>query len=103
MDAEVFSIVLCSMISEESKSLKDILTPLSPDGKDVWRADKGFTLEMQSLVEALCDRFVRRASLFGQHRNEPDNTSKKRTRPPPMECQERDFNLAWQTLEQDSK
>lgn len=104
MQAEIFAIVLHSMISDESQSLKSILAPLKREEGETWKAHKGFTLEMQALVEALCDRFVHRASLFGQYRNDPDMTksSNKRARPPPMECKESDFNLAWQTLEQDS-
>jgi hypothetical protein len=103
MDTKDFSVILDKMIEEESESLKCILAPLS--GAEKWKADARFAAELKILVEALCDRFVHRASLFGQYRSDPDmlKTDKKRTRPPPMECREADFNLAWQTLEQDTK
>lgn len=103
MDRKYFSDIIDKMIAEESESLKSILTPLSETQK--WNADAQFISELKRLAEELCDRFVHRASLFGQYRSDPDmmKTNKKRTRPPPMECREADFNLAWQTLEQDSK
>jgi hypothetical protein len=102
MDLDSFFVILSKMIEEESESLKLILAPLS--GEQKWKADARFVAELKILVEALCDRFVHRASLFGQYRSDPDmlKTNKKRTRPPPMDCREADFNLAWQTLEQDS-
>lgn len=103
MDPILFSFILNKMIEEEAESLKDILGPLGE--KESWKASRGFVGEFKEVVETLCARFVHRASLFGQYRSDPDmlKTSKKRTRPPPMECRESDFNLAWQTLEQDSK
>jgi hypothetical protein len=107
MNEDIFSFMLSKIIEEESESLKNILSPLAE--KEHWKCSKAFRIEFQSLVEGLCVRFVHRASLFGQYRSDPDMTktqsnNKKRARPhPPMECREADFNLAWQTLEQDTK
>lgn len=102
MNETIFSFILNKMIEEESLSLKDILSPLKPN--ESWKSSSSFTLEFKSLLENLCVRFVHRASLFGQYRSDPDMLkTNKRTRPPPMECRESDFNLAWQTMEQDSK
>lgn len=99
MDKTAFIVFLNEIINEESQSFSDILSPSSK-----WGASLEFVSKMQELVERLCERFVHRASLFGQYRCDPDmSSSKKRARPLLMECKESDFNLAWQTLEQDSK
>jgi hypothetical protein len=103
MNEVIFSFILNRMIEEEAESIKDILGPLKDEH---WRASRAFVGEFKGVVEEFCRRFVHRASLFGQYRSDPDmlkTSSKKRVRPPPMDCRESDFNLAWQTLEQDSK
>jgi len=99
---EVFRVVVLSIVKEESESLKDILSPIKDKP---WTANLEFLSGMKNLVESLCERFAHRASLFGQYRNDSSSSTSgsKRTRVPPMECKESDFNLAWQTLEQDSK
>jgi hypothetical protein len=104
IESDAFRAVLLNLIREEAESLKDILAPVKTE-KDEWKARPDFIQEMEHLVISLCDRFVHRASLFGQYRNDPNasDKEKKRARAPPMECKESDFNLAWQTLEQDSK
>jgi hypothetical protein len=102
LDNDIFRIVVLSIVKEESESLKDILSPVKDQP---WKANMEFLSGMKNLVESLCERFAHRASLFGQYRNDSSSSTSgsKRTRVPPMECKESDFNLAWQTLEQDSK
>lgn len=100
---DLFKVAVLNIIKEESESLKDILIPF--ENKE-WTTDLDFLTGMQHLMELLCNRFVHRASLFGQYRTDYTKNAQpngKRPRQIIMECKESDFNLAWQTLEQDSK
>jgi hypothetical protein len=99
LNHELFTVALTALLADEACAFKDILTPHS-----VWRMHPDFVRKMEEHVVLLCAHYVRRASLFGQYRNDPDMLQhNKRKKPQPMECREADFNLAWQTLEQDSK
>lgn len=102
LNSEMFMVMLNTLMAEEAATFKDILTPVDKEHGGPWRMNREFVAKMQEHTALLCRHYVRRASMFGQYRTDPDMLKTKK-RPPPMECRESDFNLAWQTLEQDSK
>ena len=110
-------LVIKTQVITEVENLKHLLLTRDPQQ---WVVTPEFTNELIQMCERLLERYVHRAALFGKHRCTPgggttkvsnggsDGDSKKRTRKSSsssvtMTVRVSDFDLAWQTLEQDSR
>ncbi len=107
-------LVIKTQVLIEVENLKHLLLTRDPQQ---WVITPEFTKELILMCERLLERYVHRAALFGKHRCTPsggttrgtgggDGDSKKRTRTSSsvnMTVRVSDFDLAWQTLEQDSR
>ena len=99
IDLGNFFVALSSLCSERNEEIQNLLRPGVK-----YAVSKEFTRQMATLTFNLIDRYVQRASLFGQYRiaplTETDNVRKRKL--VDMNVVEQDFVLAWQTLTQDS-
>lgn len=104
-------LVIKTQVLIEVENLKHLLLTRDPQQ---WVITPEFTKELVLMCERLLERYVHRAALFGKHRcnpggGAPEHNTKKRTRTSSssssvnMTVRVSDFDLAWQTLEQDSR
>lgn len=101
-------LVIKTQVLIEVENLKHLLLTRDPQQ---WVITPEFTKEFIQMCERLLERYVHRAALFGKHRctsgGGGEGDSKKRTRTSSssvnMTVRVSDFDLAWQTLEQDSR
>jgi hypothetical protein len=83
----------------EVKNMEHLLYTDNADPSK-WEASPEFTTGMKRLTDALVDRYFHRAALFGKHRTSGE---KRRKTSALLDVKDSDFNLAWQTLEQDAQ